>query len=124
MKILQRRNSDWSYDAIEFYTDISNNSVTFAEMFAKFDIMKYKDINIATFGSFLNMIFDVFDKNLDLSRTLKMSLLEKVIIYFLNKNALSSLSREENIKKNIMLNNKIFKQFEDIKKFELPVLFI
>ena len=127
LKILQQQHEDMAFEDIEFYTDMSGNSVNFANILISLNIIDFLKNNAnKSIQDLINNIYKMIDANSkDLSRVLKISLLEKVIIYLLNKNIKPFKAENINDVKNTLVNNNnIIQQFVDIKKFELPVRFV
>ena len=60
------------------------------------------------------------DYKYKLSTTLKLSLIEKIMFYFIKNNN----EHNTNMQDNALLANSLTKQLLDIKKFELPIFFV
>ena len=131
LKALKQLHNDWSSAEIEFYTDISENSVSIANILYQIDITKlikqsdsnnYRDI-----CHILNQSYTQIDAQCkSLSRLLKLTILEKIIMYLIRRNISDvSNSNDAELRKKLMSQNtNILKQFTNIKRFELPVKFI
>lgn len=124
MSILQQLHPDWSKEDIKFYANISGNSINFANKLHELDITK--SINSITNNQEIANLLNKFSKQIDtkynnLSRILKISLLEQIIMFFIKRNINSCEVPNEQI---IKQNNSLLKQIIDIKSYELPVRFI
>jgi len=124
VKILYQQNQDLKDDEIEFYATASCNSVRLSNILMKIEIKKIieenKDLKTS---NLLNLIYKTIDVNCkDISKITKISLLENILFYFINKNI--KLDNNENTKTIVSANNSLIKQFNDIKTFDLPVLFV
>ena len=130
MKVLQKMHENWSFNEVEFYANISENSVNFANIM---EDLKLKEIldnqqNIASvnFYELLNTTYKQIDaKYKSLSRILKLSIIEKIIAYYIKQNTYNNIEQNCAMQKQVIsLNNNLIKQFIAIKRFELPVKFL
>ena len=122
MQILQNQNENLTFDEIEFYTTVSNNSIKLANILIDLDIKTTLQQPQKT-ATLLNIIYKSIEvKYKQLSRTIKMSVLENIITYLIHQKIIND--ENDNVKNNIIENNSILKQFYNMKTFELPVLFI
>ena len=130
LKVLQQMHEDWSFDEIEFYTDISNNSIKFANILAELGLKTIinnggNNQNLSI-SQLLNVAYERIDTGCKtLSKVLKKTLLERIMMFILNKSIISDV--ETNNRCNLQVvrqNTQILKQFIDIKKFDLPVRFV
>lgn len=140
LSALTKLHNDWSFDEVEFYTQISGNSISFAEKLYDIEAMKMvKNVdtgNRQNLSVLLNKIYQEIDKNnKDLSYIVKMSMLSKVVVYCLNANIVSNANndgekieihcQDKDKQMHIVAMNSLFiRQFCDIKSFELPVRFV
>ena len=135
IKVLQKIHNISSIEDIEFYADVTDNSISFTKILYDIELKKIilneegflkKDLH-----KILNEVYKQIDfKYKSLSYMLKMSLLERIIIYCVNKNIKDNLIKSNNL--NNESESKLFyhqnigllKQFANIKLLELPVKFI
>ncbi|MBQ7536720.1 MAG: hypothetical protein IJT14_01195 [Rickettsiales bacterium] len=136
-KILTQQHDELTADEISIYTDMSENSVAFANILISLNVCKmavflldYNEINETNIiiiankiKQAINNLWTVVDTNFKtLPRILKISLLEKIIYYFISR--LQKIgTTSDNMQKIVVLSNTLTKQFIDIKQFELPVRF-
>ena len=130
IKILQEQYGNLKYDEICCYTDMSGNSVGVAGILIDCDLLKYENTDLNTLRKNLNEIYLLLDKydNGKLTNSVKLTILERAMLCFINKtykNSLQSNSIDLSvIKNNVAQSNQIIKQFIDIKTFDLPVKFV
>ena len=136
-KILSQQHDELTDDEIGVYADMSENSIAFANILIDLNVCKisdflstYSEINGENIGLIsnkirqaINNLWAVLDTNFKvLPRVLKISLLEKMIYYFISR--LQKIGATgDNIQKIVVLSNTLTKQFIDVKQFELPVRF-
>ena len=114
-------------EEVEFYTNLSGNSIGFAVMLKKFDafslLSSCAELDVA---EKLNIFYKAIEENYKtLPNSIKMLFLEKMLIYFTKNQFINSDNNEKNsdIGSLVLKSNSIIKQFLDIKRFELPVVF-
>ena len=136
-RILSQQHDDLTDDEISIYADMSENSVAFANILIGLNVCKiadflstYSEINGENIGVIsnkirqaINNLWAVVDTNFKaLPRVLKISLLEKIIYYFISQ--LQKIGATgDNMQKIVVLSNTLTKRFIDVKQFELPVRF-
>ena len=111
----------------DFYANLSGGSVGFAVMLKSsnaFDLLSsVENTDIATK---LNVFYKAIEENCkNLPNSIKMLFLEKLLMYFTKNEFINSGNDEKNsdIGSLVLKGNSIIKQFLDIKRFELPVVF-
>ena len=140
LSALTKLHNDWSFDEVEFYSQISGNSISFAEKLYDIGAMQMvKNVdtgNRQNLSVLLNKIYQEIDKkNKGLSYIVKMSMLSKVVLYCLNANIVSNANndgkkietqrQDQDKQMHIIAMNSLFiRQFCDINSFELPVRFV
>lgn len=125
IKYLTAKYDDYSSDEIDFYTDISENSISIAEMLINDHILTItENVNIQTIKSVLNSIYELLNKqHSELTQTLKLNIIEKIMLFLLKK-IFTNKQNQTDIVKNISLSNSITKQLLDFKRFDIPVKFL
>ena len=95
---------------------------SFAEILIQLNIANINNISKENIKSILNQLVQKIEKDYKykLSTTLKLSLIEKIMFYFIKKNN----EHNTNMQDNALLANSLTKQLLDIKKFELPIFFV
>ena len=130
MKVLQQMHTDWLFDDVEFYANISDNSINFANLAADFGLktiivngLKNEKLNLP---NLLNVLYGQIERNCKtLSRVLKQSFLEKILMYLISENINFDIAKNcECILQIVKQNTQLLKQFADIKLFDLPVRFV
>ena len=134
LRILKELHEDWTIDELSFYCEISENSVSIAEILFNLNIQKScqqiieNDFNYNFICSILNNIYKELEKNYkNATRSIKILILEKIIFFIIKVNTLKAIKNnynDNNLLKtyNAIISN-LVKQFIDIKTFELPVNF-
>lgn len=129
-KVLKQIHRNLDDDDVKLYSDASNNSVNFANMLIAIcfkDIVTkfYKNRNIKI-TNLLNNFYEKIDTQFkSLSRILKISLLERIIMFFVKNNITHDIKNNcINSKQNVILNTNLLQQLKDIKLYELPVKFV
>ena len=129
-KVLKQIHQDLNDDDAKLYSEVSDNSINFANMlitigFKEIITKFYEDKNVKI-TNLLNNVYKQIDTQFkSLSRILKISLLERIIMFFV-KNSISDDIRNNciNLKQNIKLNTNLLQQLKDMKLYELPIRFV
>ena len=130
VEVLRHMHNNWNNDDIAFYSMISGNSVHFANILADINVKKmiHNDIYDQSFDNLpylLTEIYNLIDMHCkNLSKTLKISLLERVLMYVIQNNIEKFAKDNNSDKRNVVVIKSLIKQFTEIKKFELPVRFV
>ena len=122
IEILSSSHKELKNEELEIYADISECSISFAEILIQLNIANINNISKENIKSILNQLVQKIEKDYKykLSTTLKLSLIEKIMFYFIKKNN----EHNTNMQDNALLANSLTKQLLDIKKFELPIFFV
>ena len=129
-KVLKQIHQDLNDDDARLYSEASNNSINFANMLISINFKEivtkfYKDRNIKI-TNLLNNIYKQIDTQFKLlPRILKISLLERIIMFFIEDNILNDIKNNcINSKQNVKLNTNLLQQLKNIKLYELPIKFV
>ncbi len=118
LQALSNIHNELSYDEIEFYSDVAENSICISNILIHLNFFQYKNTDDNTIKSMLNSFILLLEKEYqDMPRVLKLLIIEKVLLYFLKK-------KPDDMYNRVLLSNHMIKQLLDMKRFELPILFV
>ena len=128
VKYLTTKYEDYTSNEIDFYTDISENSISIAEMLIEDHILTItENVDIQNIKQTLNNVYDVINsQHKNLTNNLKLNILEKIMLFLLKKIMISQNNNNDNddIAKNINISNSLTKQFLNFKRFDIPTKFL
>ena len=123
IKILTEKYNDYTSNEIDFYTDLSDNSIALADILIDNHILTLTEkVNISNIKKVLNDVYKLLAQNKEIGKNFVIILLEKIML-FLIKDLEKNTAKEE-LQKAISLSNSIIKQFLNFKRFDLPIRFV